>query len=288
MQEEADAARAVELAAHRRRRLDLTPMLPSEPGEQRLVNASRSARRRSSRAASRRRLQPGLGELGRELRMHVAPLDQAQERHELRAARVDQLAMRQLLRGARRRIPTARPATGNRSARRGSCRCAWSAACARSSGRSRGSGTDSALAMTSASARQPSSRAASTMRPMRGSSGSRASSRPSARQRAARIDGAELLQQLVAVGDRARRRRLEEGKRVDVAELERRHAQDHRRERAAQDLRVGVSGRAAKSSSPYRRTQMPSCTRPQRPARWFAAACETFSICSSVVLLRTE
>ena len=30
--------------------------------------------------------------------MHVAPFDEAQERHELRAARVDQPAMRQLLR----------------------------------------------------------------------------------------------------------------------------------------------------------------------------------------------
>jgi len=33
---------------------------------------------------------------------------------------------------------------------------------------------------------------------------------------------------------------------------------------------------------------MPSATRPQRPARWFAEACEIFSICKSVVLLRTE
>jgi hypothetical protein len=33
---------------------------------------------------------------------------------------------------------------------------------------------------------------------------------------------------------------------------------------------------------------MPSATRPQRPARWFAAACEIGSICSSVVLLRSE
>ncbi len=38
------------------------------------------------------------------------------------------------------------------------------------------------------------------------------------------------------------------------------------------------SGRAAKSSSPYRRMQMPGATRPQRPARWFADACEIGSI----------
>jgi len=44
-------------------------------------------------------------------------------------------------------------------------------------------------------------------------------------------------------------------------------------------------GRAVKSSSAYRRMHMPSATRPQRPARWFAAACEIFSIASNVVLL---
>ena len=60
---------------------------------------------------------------------------------------------------------------------------------------------------------------------------------------------------------------------------------------ASDERRISGSvnfGRAAKSSSSYSRTQMPSCTRPQRPARWLAAACDTFSICSSVVLLRSE
>ena len=37
-------------------------------------------------------------------------------------------------------------------------------------------------------------------------------------------------------------------------------------------------GRAAKSSSAYRRMQMPSATRPQRPLRWSAEACEIGSI----------
>ena len=60
------------------------------------------------------------------------------------------------------------------------------------------------------------------------------------RQRALRVDRGELLQQLVAVGDRPRRRRLEERKRVDRRQSQRRHAQDHRRERRAQDLGVGV------------------------------------------------
>ncbi len=55
------------------------------------------------------------------------------------------------------------------------------------------------------------------------------------------VDGAEFLQQLVAVGDRTRARRLEKRKRLDVAEVQRGHAQDHRRQRAAQDLRIGVA-----------------------------------------------
>ncbi len=61
-------------------------------------------------------------------------------------------------------------------------------------------------------------------------------------ERAGGVDRAQLLQQLVPVGDRARPGRLEERKRLDVAQVERRHAQDHRRERRAQDFRLGVGG----------------------------------------------
>ena len=168
------------------------------------------------------------------------------------------------------------------------CRCAWSAACARSSGRSRGSCTDSALAMTSTSARQPFSRAASMIRPMRGSSGSFAQLAAPRRQRAIRVDRAELLQQLVAVGDRARRRRR---RGTGNASTSPSASAFMRRITAASEVRrISGSvnaGRAAKSSSSYRRMQMPSCTRPQRPARWFAAACAIGSICSCVVLLRS-
>jgi hypothetical protein len=46
------------------------------------------------------------------------------------------------------------------------------------------------------------------------------------------------------------------------------------------------SDRALKSSSEYSRTQMPLETRPQRPARWRAAACEIFSICYCSTLAR--
>ena len=48
------------------------------------------------------------------------------------------------------------------------------------------------------------------------------------------------------------------------------------------------SGRDRKSSSEYSRMQMPSATRPQRPARWPAEACEIGSIGSRCTLLRGE
>ena len=46
------------------------------------------------------------------------------------------------------------------------------------------------------------------------------------------------------------------------------------------------SGRASKSSSLYRRMHVPAATRPQRPARWFADACEIGSIGSRCTFSR--
>ena len=48
------------------------------------------------------------------------------------------------------------------------------------------------------------------------------------------------------------------------------------------------SGRPAKSSSEYSRMQIPSATRPQRPARCPADACEIGSIGSRWTLVRGE
>ncbi len=45
-------------------------------------------------------------------------------------------------------------------------------------------------------------------------------------------------------------------------------------------------GRASKSSSEYSRMQIPSATRPQRPLRWFADACEIASIGSRCTFVR--
>ena len=46
------------------------------------------------------------------------------------------------------------------------------------------------------------------------------------------------------------------------------------------------AGRAAKSSSEYSRIATPGPTRPQRPERWFADACEIFSMGSRCNRLR--
>ncbi len=46
------------------------------------------------------------------------------------------------------------------------------------------------------------------------------------------------------------------------------------------------SGRASKSSSEYSLMQMPSATRPQRPLRWLALACEIASMGSRCTLVR--
>jgi len=52
------------------------------------------------------------------------------------------------------------------------------------------------------------------------------------------IDGTELREQCIAVGDCARRRRIEEGKLLDVAQAEALCPQDYRREGRAQQLRI--------------------------------------------------
>ena len=55
------------------------------------------------------------------------------------------------------------------------------------------------------------------------------------------IDGPDFRESPVAVADRALGRCLDERELRDVAELQRKHAQDHAGERRAQDLRIGVA-----------------------------------------------
>ena len=48
------------------------------------------------------------------------------------------------------------------------------------------------------------------------------------------------------------------------------------------------NGRASKSSCEYSRIAMPSATRPHRPERWFADACEMGSIGSRCTFVALE
>lgn len=107
-------------------------------------------------------------------------------------------------------------------------------------------------------------------------------------QVAALVHRAQFGQQLVAVSNRAARRSFKEREVHHIAQTQRLHAQDHARERRTQDFRVSKWGRLLKSASSYRRIQIPSATRPQRPARWLAAACEIGSTSSCSTLLRKE
>ena len=100
------------------------------------------------------------------------------------------------------------------------------------------------------------------------------------------VDGAQFAKQRITVGNGLLRRRLEEREVLDLPQVQRLHAQDHA---ASDERRISGSvnrGRPVKSSSPYRRMQTPSATRPQRPARWFAAAWLMGSTCSCSTLLR--
>jgi hypothetical protein len=100
------------------------------------------------------------------------------------------------------------------------------------------------------------------------------------------IDRAQLVEQLVTVGNGLAQRRLDEGEIVHQPQVQRLHAQDHASQRGAQDFRIGEARAAVKSFSSYSRMQMPLATRPQRPARWLAAAWLIGSICNCSTLLR--
>ena len=147
--------------SHRPRLGRLGADVAEQAGEQRPVDRLVARGVDASPGASRRPLPARLGRAAaHQLRVHVAPFGQPQVRHEVRAAGFDRLPVRQrALRLARRRTPTARSATGNPNARRGTADAPDRPPARARAGRSRGSGTASALAMTSASARQPASRA---------------------------------------------------------------------------------------------------------------------------------
>ena len=117
--------------------------------------------------------------------------------------------------------------------------CAWSACACLSSGRSRTSCTLRAEAITITSSSAPRCCASRIMRPTRGSSGRRESVWPMRREFVVVVHRAQLGEQLVAVDDGALLRRLDEGEVFHRAQAQRLHAQDHARQRAAQNFRVG-------------------------------------------------
>jgi hypothetical protein len=156
-----------------------------------------------------------------------------------------------------------------------------SSACSRlSCGRSRGSWIDNADAMTSTSRTHPSRSASSTIRPSRGSTGSRARSRPILVRRrgpAFRPSGAGFTA-------------ASSSSSAYPSTIERWSGGSTKGNRATSPSPTAViwrmtdarfvrrisgsvnSGRVSKSSSANNRMQMPGATRPHRPARWFAEA----------------
>ena len=210
MQVEARPARALVAVAVGVLRADVA----EEPGEQRLVD--RAVARGVDRRRELRLPSPAqLGELVRELRVDVAPFGEPQVRHELRAARVDEPPVRELLgepraeelpqREEREEIGALvaeqpvrlvgrlllRERTiariGDRQRARDHEHLGRAVAVARGDDHPADARID----------RQPRELA------------------PERRQCAQLVDRAQLLQQLEAVGDRARRRRLDERERVD-------------------------------------------------------------------------
>ena len=131
------------------------------------------------------------------------------------------------------------------------------------------------------------------MRASRGSIGSCARARPISVSAAVAVQRAELGQQLDAVAHRAGVRRVDEREARDVVgrgrDADRDHLQDHRRERRAQDLRLGELGPgvevvlASRGGSRCRRRRGRS-----GPERWLADACEIGSIGSRCTLVALE
>ena len=74
----------------------------------------------------------------------------------------------------------------------------------------------------------------------------------------------QLRQNRIPVGNGLGRRRLHEIEFTHVAELQRLHAKNHGCQIGAHDFRIGIVG---PSCPVVFRMQMPSATRPQRPAR---------------------
>ena len=171
-------------------------------------------------------------------------------------------------------------------------RCIASAASLASAGRSRGSWIASAAVMISTSRTHPLRPACRIIRPSRGSTGSSASLRPVS---VSRVVTPPRPPGEIAPSSSSRRRpsatlRESGGSTNGKSAITPRSSAAIRRMTDARLVRrisgSVNSGRESKSSSLYRRMQMPSEVRPQRPLRWLAEACEIASIGSRCTLVR--
>ncbi|MNK92926.1 hypothetical protein D3C87_1130680 [compost metagenome] len=135
-----------------------------------------------------------------------------------------------------------------------------------------------ALATISTSCKLPSLAASSSMRPMRGSTGNRANWRPSGvsslLRSTAESSCSRLYPSLMALpsgGSMNGNALTSPRRRCSICKMT--------AARLVRRISGSVnSGRPRKSSSLYRRTQMPGSTRPHRPLRWLALAWEMASM----------
>ena len=105
MKEEREAARAFELPGPGTWRGRPDPDVAEQSCEERAVDrlVARGVQRRRQRSVD---VPSGLGQCGTELRVHIAPFSEPQERHEARAAFLHSPVMRQaLVSGAREELP---------------------------------------------------------------------------------------------------------------------------------------------------------------------------------------
>ena len=208
-----------------------------QPGEQRQVH--RLERRRLREIERRVRLPAQLGHQRRQLRVHVAPLAHPPRRQEVLVQLVGELAVRLLVLDALvDEVPQlhegqeVRALVGELAVRGVGRLLRRQRPLARVLHRQRGGDHQHLVQAVPLSRRQQHAADARVDR----QPGQLAADRS---QLVEFVDGVQFRQQLVAVGDRPRRRRLDERKLRDLAQVQRAHAQDHRRQRRAQDLRVG-------------------------------------------------
>jgi hypothetical protein len=109
---------------------------------------------------------------------------------------------------------------------------------------------------------------------------------PARGQRTGRIDGVQFLQQLVAIRNGARRRRLDERKSFTAPSIPATPSAGSPTQASCGEFRIGITRPRAKSSSIVEAYADAVGNSAASPRALIRRACAIFSICSSVVLLR--